>query len=55
MLEMLHRDARETLCAEIDAFDTCRSRDDRKVVRAAAMLDRIERVRFFAIMRTAYA
>lgn len=56
MIELLHTDARETLCDEIAMLETtCRSRDARHVVRACAWLDRVERVRFDAIMRRAYA
>lgn len=59
MLELLHDDAREVLCDEINAFEVGRSRDCRHVVRAASWLDRVERlvldVHFDRVMRRAHA
>ena len=44
MLELLHSDARESLRDEIDALETCRSRDARPVVRACLWVDRVDLV-----------
>ena len=55
-LYTLHDEARSLFSDEVARLETARSQSAaRSVIRAAAMLERIECVRFDAIMRRAYA